>query len=320
MQSRVNTALTCLNEWSSFLAFEKLQGSESHVSDVYHTICRGYTFGLISVTRPELSPEINAERTANLLLELNANQFKCIQLLGHSFDNVPDENPARAFFVTYCDQEQGKKMLVSICRSFGTKAVAISHQDQIRIIDLEGRVLKMYRKATMEPCHLKRIWSAMSGQHLVWLESGVITVSPLMCLQVASNLGLRRDCAQLGRVKTCGLVRYRPLRPKEAIEAEITKDALVKAHILADAAVKAKQKDNIAFEQKLILLREHCSKYGLGAEAAYHEAVLQTARILAVDVENCRVRSSDRHQRKYEQLRDFCADHGLDINMYLTNQ
>ena len=49
MTASLQTALTCLNDWSSFLAFEKLTGPLSHCSRVYRAVSTGSIFGLVSV-------------------------------------------------------------------------------------------------------------------------------------------------------------------------------------------------------------------------------------------------------------------------------
>lgn len=223
MQPSLEQALTCINRWSSFVAFERLQGSATHLSHVYFEICRGNDFGLISATRPEFSAEKNAERTAQLLLELNAAKFRSIQLLGHASIGVADTNPARAFFVVYDGENEDNDLLIAIGRKFELSAVTLSVPaiEQIRVVGLDGGVINQYLKRTMEPWHLKRVWAAMSNQKLEWLESGIITVAPLACYSVVGAVGLRSDCSENRRLftKSPALLRDRPFRSLQEIES-----------------------------------------------------------------------------------------------------
>jgi len=215
MTASLQTALTCLNDWSSFLAFEKLTAPLSHCSRVYRAVCTGSIFGLVSVWSADRSESENRELTAQLLLALNSAGFKSIQILGHcSSDLVAEQHPYRAFFVS-CDREkEGKTALLGICRQFNLPALAISEHNQIRVVNAEGRVEKVFSKITMTPEHIKRVWSAMAGRRFTWLESGIFDVSPLFCRGIFDSVGLVPDDVFIERVFRAApeLIRRLPLR------------------------------------------------------------------------------------------------------------
>ena len=104
----IDRALACLNGMSSFLAFEKLEGLSSHQSHIFHDLAIHRAFGLVSAWKPELSASENDENTARLLVDLNANGLKSIQLLDH-LNEQPDVAPARAFFFYYGYDDSEKK-------------------------------------------------------------------------------------------------------------------------------------------------------------------------------------------------------------------
>jgi hypothetical protein len=185
MTANLQTALTCLNDWSSFLAFEKLTGPLSHCSRVYRAVCICSAFGLISAWSADASESDNRERTAQLLLDLNATGFKSIQLLGHCGPElVAEHHPARAFFVCYDNEKDGKEALLALCRLHNQPAVALSEHGQIRVVSAEGRVEKVFNKLTMTPAHLKKVWAA--GRQL---QTGDFTGSPKTHGSSQSHLG-----------------------------------------------------------------------------------------------------------------------------------
>jgi len=216
----IERALRCLNDWTSFVCFEKLEGTSTHLSRVFHYIWSATPFALVSAWRPDQSIDENNLSTARLLLDLRDNEIESIQLLGHYDDNEAAEHTTeRAFFITYygSDAERYKRLMLLLCQKYGQDAVAVYHHRQIRVLDSTGKVQKMFNMSTMEPTHLKRIWSAMSGRNFTWLESGFLSANPIfLCGPEYARVGLLSDIpigsAQRRFHMAAGLTRYRPLR------------------------------------------------------------------------------------------------------------
>ena len=150
-----------------------------------------------------------------MLLALNSAGFKSIQILGHfSSELVAEQHPYRAFFVSYDREKEGKTTLLDICWQFNLPALALSEHNQIRVVNAEGRVEKVFSKITMTPKHIKRVWSAIAGRRFTWLESGVFDVSPLLCRGIFASVGLVPDDVFIERVFRAApeFIRRLPLR------------------------------------------------------------------------------------------------------------
>ncbi|MBX9687268.1 MAG: hypothetical protein K2X27_11235 [Candidatus Obscuribacterales bacterium] len=215
MPETLHSALTCLNNWSSFLAFEKLQGSLTHCSRVYHETCAGHTLGLISAWNTDDSPTSNRLKHAELLMELNQHGFKSTQILMHIQDDFPqaDPEPIRFFFVTYEKTSVGKKQLLALCNSYGQPAVALTEEQQVRVLRSDGTEIKRFTRETLEVSSLVKMANSISGKQSRWLESGYFDASPIMIQQAFANLGLRSDiCSRKKlRERAPNLLRRRPL-------------------------------------------------------------------------------------------------------------
>ena len=59
MNLTIDHVLFCLNDLTSFVSFEKLEGLDSHQSNIYHDLARGRIFGLVSAWLPQHSREEN---------------------------------------------------------------------------------------------------------------------------------------------------------------------------------------------------------------------------------------------------------------------
>lgn len=129
----------------------------------------GTPFALVSAWTEDQSTEENNESTARLLLDLRDNGLKSIQLLGH-FDEIEEasQTPARAFFTTYNwdDAEKYKRLMLSLCQKYRQDAVAVYHNKQIRVLDSEGKVRKMFNTSTMKT---QSTWSSV-GFSLILAE------------------------------------------------------------------------------------------------------------------------------------------------------
>ena len=245
LASALRQATGCLNEISSFLSFEKLQGSASHLSRVFHAIAYGSPFALISAWRPELSLEENNARTARLLLDLPRDQCRAIQLLGTKEVSDCGEKDLleRAFFILYegVFADEFKKLMLSLCNKYDQHAVALDERNDIRVFDASGRVEKMFTRSNIEPHHLKRIWTAISGgRRFTSIESGFLDGSPLfLCGPQYDSLGLRSDIPPGAFSKVWqrdrNLIRVRPFRdPTDAERARLA-DIHLQTEILAEA-------------------------------------------------------------------------------------
>jgi hypothetical protein len=322
-------ALRCLNDISSFVCFEKLEGTSSHLSRVFHYVCIGTPFALISAWRPDQSAEENNENTARLLIDLHSNGLKSIQLLGHFDENeAADYQPARAFFTTYDwnDREKYKCLMLSLCQKYGQDAVAVYHDKQIRVFDGAGKVRKMFNMSTMEPTHLKKIWSAVSGPKFTGLESGYLSGNPIMfCGPQYDSVGLVSDIpiGSIGRMsqKAASLMRYRPLRNKEDAEyarladIERTKEALAEGVLRARESATSAKADE-CYKQ----LIDFCAEHNLNADAAIHAEVQFKARILAMNLSGARKKNNPvRQQKCYESLKEYCAQHNLDPEQVIAD-
>ena len=219
----LDNALNCLNNLSSFLAFEKLDGNSSHFSCIFHYVCTQKIFGIISAWQNKQSVAENNESTAHLLLDLHSNGLKAIQLLGHC-DEDAEAEPARAFFITYNseDAQKYKTLLLSHCRKYNQPAVAIYESNQIRVLNETGGVEKIFTRSTMEPVHIKNVWGAMAKRKFSWLESGYLSADPIsLCGPLYDSVGLRSDIPinLLGdAIKRVGnLIRYRPYSKEKKV-------------------------------------------------------------------------------------------------------
>ena len=191
-------AITCLTRFNSFVEFEKLEGTLSHLSRVYHTVCVERPFALVSAWDPEISTAENLRRTADLLLDLRDNSIGAIELRGyrqHEHDSVEDQ-PELAFFCTDAYDKDGKykSVMLSLCQKFGQPGVAVLTNNQIRVLNPNGAVLKIYTRSDIQPSHIKRIWSSMIGRNVVRVESGQFCASPgVFCYPLYNESGLISD-------------------------------------------------------------------------------------------------------------------------------
>ncbi|MBK9278337.1 MAG: hypothetical protein IPM93_09200 [Candidatus Obscuribacter sp.] len=105
--------------------------------------------------------------------------------------------------------------MLSICRQFNLRALALSEHNQIRVVNADGRVAKVFSKITMTPEHIKRVWSAIAGRRFTWLESGIFDVSPLFCRGIFDSVGLVPDDVFIERVFLVAPELIRRLPPRD---------------------------------------------------------------------------------------------------------
>jgi len=223
MNSSIDRALRCLNDLTSFVSFEKLEGLDSHQSDIYHDLARGRIFGLVSAWHPRSSREENDKNTASLLVDLNSRGLKCVQLLGHTEDphREDEANPARAFYFRHgeCDSKKYKSLVLSLCAKYDQPAVASYEHKEIRVFDATGKVLGCFPISTMRVKTLRKIWNCMANCSFLSLESGYLTGSPItLCGPLYDSAGLHSDVSLRAELPS-SLIRYRPLRDKKDIPA-----------------------------------------------------------------------------------------------------
>jgi len=217
-RGNVRTALTCINDYTSFLAFEKLEGSASHLSRAFHSLSTDKVFSLISGWQVGKSKEENDANAARLLVDLAEQGAHSIQILGHRCGaGEVDANPVWAFLVA--DPDLGakacKEQQLSMCEKYGQLGVAFYEHREIRVFSASGGVLKGFNLKTLEARHLIRILGSLVNLKLGWLESGFFDASPLfLCAPVYDSCGLVSDVA-IGTAhriygKAGGLIRERP--------------------------------------------------------------------------------------------------------------
>jgi hypothetical protein len=216
----VKTALTCINEYTSFLAFEKLEGSASHLSRAFHCLSTETVFGLISAWQESVSKGENDANAARLQVELASQGAHSIQILGHRCSlGAIDANPVRAFLVTDPDltAKTYKEQQLSMCQKYNQLAVAFYEHREIRVFSPSGEVVKGFNLKTLEARHLIRILGAVVNLKLGWLESGFFDASPVfLCAPVYDSCGLISD-VPIGTThriykKAEGLIREKPYR------------------------------------------------------------------------------------------------------------
>lgn len=206
-------AENCLNNISDYIDFEKLYGTDSHCSRIFHAICTEKIFGLISAHDKNLSEAENNKQLAELLLELHDNGISSIQLVGCD-DNGKYQ---RGFFCTYnsAHVDSTKTLFLNLGKRFNQAKVAIYDNKHIRVLNLDGSVFKMFNVETLEPAHLKKIWNATLDSKAISLESGFLSGNPIyLCGPMYDRVGLVSDVTVhlLKRVfqKSKGLIRHRP--------------------------------------------------------------------------------------------------------------
>lgn len=209
--NKKSTALKCLNELSDFVDFEKLYGTDSHCSRVFHAVCTQKIFGVISAHDASLSDRENDERLAELLLKLHENGLSAIQIASRE-----EKLLNRGFFCTYSsDVDKTKDLFLSLGKNFNQARVAVYDNRNIRVLNVDGTVFKMFNIETLEPAHLKKIWNAMLDSKATSLESGFLSGSPLQfCGPMYESVGLRSDVPVnlVKRLyqKSSALLRHRP--------------------------------------------------------------------------------------------------------------
>jgi hypothetical protein len=214
----VERALTCLNQYSSFLAFEQLDGTASHRSRAFHCLSTENLFGLVSAWQANKSKEQNDINAARLLVGLASKGAQSIQILAHRCQSPQvDENPVRAFLIINpaVSGKNYKERQLALCKKYNQPAVAFYEHREIRLFDSTGEVAKGFNLKTLEARHLKRILASLVDLKLEWLESGYFSASPVyLCAMVYNKAGLESDVPiqMMNRVytKAQGLVRYRP--------------------------------------------------------------------------------------------------------------
>jgi hypothetical protein len=233
MKLSVDRVSFCLNDLTSFVSLEKLEGVDSHQSSIYHDLATRRIFGLVSAWLPQHSRAENDKNSVSLLTDLHAGGLKCVQLLGHTEEpyRTDEENPARAFFFKYgsCEAEKNKALLLSLCSKYAQPAVSAYEHGAVRIFDPSGKVLRGYPLDTLKVKTLRKIWSCMAGCSFISLESGYLTGNPRpICGPLYANAGLQSDLAVRSEVPG-NLLRYRPLRDKAENERERLNDINGKA-------------------------------------------------------------------------------------------
>jgi hypothetical protein len=214
----VKTALTCMNNYTSFLAFEKLEGSASHLSRAFHSLSTEKVFSLISGWQESKSKEENDASAARLLVDLAGQGANSIQILGHRCGvGEVDTNPVLAFLVTDPDlrAKTYKEQHLLMCQKYNQLAVAFYEHREIRVFNASGAVVKGFNLKTLEARHLIRILGSLVNLKLGWLESGFFSASPVfLCAPVYDSCGLISD-VPIGTAhriyeKAKGLIREKP--------------------------------------------------------------------------------------------------------------
>jgi hypothetical protein len=318
VKSDMERATNCLSNMSSFLAFEFLEGSDSHLSRVYNAICTNNAFALISVWNPDQSFQENTENTARLLLDIDQCKVKPIQLLGHldqhesmDFDYLP---PERAFFITGALNEE---WLLPLCRKYRQDRIALTVGNQVKVLDGSGAVFKTFTRDLIEPHHLKRIWSAISGRNYLWLESGFLDADPFsLSAPLYGSVGLTSDIAHnlRHRGQSIGkLIRKKPFRSKEEIERARLSEIQMSASILATDLIKARDAGKSLREAKFQQqLAAFCTIHNLDFDQIVFEKLRSTAEILAINLIRARESGlATRAERCNVKLNDFCQRHQL---------
>lgn len=324
-------ALYCLTKVSSFVAFEQLDGISSHLSRVYHSICIGTPFALVSAWLPDKSTEENTERTGRLLLDLRDNSYRPIQLAGH-LELATDESASaveRALFVTYnwTDCEKSKRLMLSLCDKYEQRAVAIYANNQIRVLDAFGDVHKTFTRALIEPRHLKRIWSAMTARNFVQVDTGYLHGSPLQfCGPIYDHVGITSDIpiSQLSRLSyTAGeLVNRQPFRNRQEMEREQLRDTMLTSEILAGSLIRSGESGNVVKEKRCYeQLVTFCTANSLNVNLLIEHAARKHAGVLAVDVLRADKKGDPARKLKcYERLIAFCAKHHLNTEQVIYSK
>jgi hypothetical protein len=193
----IEAALRCLNQYTSFLAFEHLAGSASHLSRTFHALSTQSAFTLVSAWHADRKRIENDFYAANLLLELKAQGEEYIQIVAHRCKAPEaDGNPIRAFLLINASliADDHKVNMLNLCRKYNQPSVALYEHKEIRIFDTTGKVLKGFSLKTMEPHHLKRVLAALVNLRVEWLETGYLTASPMfLCDLQYKNVGLCSD-------------------------------------------------------------------------------------------------------------------------------
>jgi hypothetical protein len=324
MNLSIDHVLFCLNDLTSFVSFEKLEGLDSHQSNIYHDLARGRIFGLVSAWLPQHSREENDKNAASLLADLHARGLKCVQLLGHVEDPYREDetNPARAFFFKYGagDAEKHKAFILSLCNKYSQPAVAAYEHSEVRVFDATGKVLRGFPLATLRVKTLRKIWSCMANRSFVSLESGYLTGNPMwICGRFYDSAGLQSDFSFRSEIPS-SLLRYRPLRDKAENEREHRNDIRRQGESLAIKLFDAKQiRDQIKVQLCLDELETYCSKHNLSATKLIEDDLTRRASNLVVLwLLKLRSRRTDGAKRSYEKLEQFCVEQQLDVDAVIA--
>lgn len=324
MNLSIDRSLTCLNDLTSFVSFEKLEGLDSHQSSIYHDLARGRIFGLVSAWLPQNSREENDKSTASLLADLHARGLKCVQLLGHAEGPHREEetNPARAFFFKYgaIDAEKYKAFMLSLCNNYAQPAIAAYEHREIRVFDSSGKVLRGYPLATLRVKTLRRIWSFMANCSFLSLESGCLTGNPIsICGPLYDSAGLQSDFSFRSEIPA-HLLRYRPLRDKVENKREHLNDIRRQGESLTSKLFDAEQiRDQIEVQLCLEELETYCSKHNLSATQLIEDDLTRRASSLVVLwLLKLKSRRTDKAKRSYEKLEQFCVEQKLDVDAVIV--
>jgi len=324
MNLSIDRVLSCLNDLTSFVSFEKLEGLDSHQSNIYHDLARGRIFGLVSAWLPQHSREENDKNAASVLVDLRASGLKCVQLLGHVEDppRENETNPARAFFFKYgaCDAEKYKALILSLCNKYAQPAVAAYEHREVRVFDSSGKVLRGYPLATLRVETLRKIWSCMANCSFVSLESGYLTGNPMsICGPLYDSAGLQSDFSFRSEIPS-HLLRYRPLRDKAENEREHLNDIRRHGESLTSKLFDAKQiRDQIKVQLCLEELETYCSKHNLSATRLIEDDLTRRASSLVVLwLLKLKSRRPDGAKRSYEELEQFCVEQQLDVDAVIS--
>jgi hypothetical protein len=194
--TRLEKALSCLNDMTGLAAFEKLQVSETHISRTFHWICTNTRFALSSAWIEGASVTQNTENTARLLIDLRNADLRAIQLVGRVATADTAEQYEQAFFIPedFSLDTNLEKLMLSLCSKYNQRAVAVYNRKRLVVMTPTGSIEKLYTPSLIQPHHLKRIWSAVTGRRYDAVETGIITASPFyLCGPVYDAVGLCSD-------------------------------------------------------------------------------------------------------------------------------
>jgi hypothetical protein len=192
--SRNDTVL----DWNSWLDYENLNGLDSHLSRVYHTLATQTRFALIVAER-----ELDSLR---MLAKLNEANLVSVALQLHEQGSA---EVSTAFFIqNITDVPNYSDILNDVSNDYHHAPYLVpDNRGGLRVCQISEAENNRFELEKLRPNHLRRMLTLMLRRKIIKVETGVFDANPLITRLIYRRSGLISDvpfhllrtaCSRLG--------------------------------------------------------------------------------------------------------------------------